>query len=155
MFHDSSIFKSKISQRGRQLQLCSFKNKPQLSHTVCNGLQQLCLSYCFSTECLYCYNTSPCAVECTSLYVEVCTVECGGDDRFDSSFLLKPAFSDPQMNVTTAQMERCRLTDIFSVFRFKNCKVPSERLSTYDSSQVRPMTSLRLRNRWMHRFDDT
>lgn len=154
MVHDSSIFKSKISQLGRQLQLCSLKNKTQLSHTVCNSLQQLFLSFCFSTECLYCYITSPCAVECTSLYAEVCTFECGGYDGFDSLFLLKPAFSDPQMNVTTAQMERYRLTDIFPVFGFKNCKVPSELLSPYDSSQVRPMPSLRLRNHWMHHFDD-
>lgn len=70
------------------------------------------------------------------LYCSLHRAQCGGYDGVDSSFLLKPAISEPQMNVTTAQMERSRLTDIFPAFRFSNCKVSSERISIHESSQT-------------------
>lgn len=79
---------------GRQLQLCSVKNKTQLSHTVYHSLQQLFLSGGFA--------------ECTWLHIADCT-ELSMESMmffwfflFDSSFSLKAAISKQ-----TWQLHRC------------------------------------------------
>lgn len=81
-------------------------------------------------------------LNCTSSYIEVCTqLSVEGMMGLTHHFYWNLPFSDPQMNVTTAQMERYRLTDIFfcQCSGFKTVTLSWECLSIHDSSPVRPM----------------
>lgn len=130
---------------GRQLQLCSVKNKTQLSHTVYHSLQQLFLSggfFCFNRLAIALRPVYPCAAECTWLHITGCT-ELSMESMmvfcfvlFDSSFSLKAAISKQ-----TWQLHRCKEANWLIFFQCSGLRIMNyiQYVRLLMSFQVSPM----------------